>query len=124
MNDFYVGYLPKAPASLGRFVRKVVTGLALIAAVVALLSVRSQRSFAKSVFEFGTVRSFEGVFGNQPYPMLLVARPGTRGQQQLYSQYLLVAPGKFRADELIGGFAGKPARLKGQLIYPARSTLG
>ncbi len=123
MNDFYVGYLPKAPASLGRFVRKVVTGLALIAAVVALLLVRSQRPFAKSVFEFGTVRSFEGVIGNQPYPMLLVARPGTRGQEQLYSQYLLVAPGKFGADELIGGFAGKPVRLKGQLIYRDGTTM-
>src|ERR1700757_4019831 len=37
MNDFYVGYLPKAPTALARFVRKVIIVLGLFAVIAALL---------------------------------------------------------------------------------------
>ena len=36
MNDFYVGYVPKAPISLARFVRKVILVLGLLAVTAAL----------------------------------------------------------------------------------------
>ncbi len=123
MNDFYVGYLPKAPTTLAHFVRRVVVGLGLLAVVVALLLVRGQGPFANSAFEFGKVRSFEGVVEAQPYPMLLVVRPGQTEPQESYSGYLLVAPGKFGADDLVKGFEGKPVRLRGQLIYRDGETM-
>jgi len=34
MNDFYVGYLPKAPTTLARFVRRVILALGLIAPII------------------------------------------------------------------------------------------
>ncbi len=123
MSDFYVGYLPKAPAPLAHFVRKVVVGLGAAAVVVALLLIRGQGPFANSVFEFGKVCSFEGVVATQPYPALLVTRPGQTGQQESYSQYLLVAPGKYGADDLVAGFEDKPVRLRGQLIYRDGRTM-
>jgi hypothetical protein len=123
MSDFYVGYLPKAPADVSRFVRRVVVGLTLLAMVIALLLTRGQGPFAASVFEFGKVRSFEGVVATQPYPRLQVIRPSESGQPASYSQYLLVAPGKFGAGDLVAGWDGKSVRLRGQLIYRGGRTM-
>src|SRR5882724_4705897 len=123
MNDFYVGYLPKAPIALARFVRKAVIGLGLLAVTVALLLVHGQMPFANSAFEYGKVRSFEGTLVTDPYPTLLVARPGQTNQQEGYSQFLLVAPGKHGAGDLVAGLAGKRVRLQGQLIYRDGKTM-
>lgn len=123
MNDFYVGYLPKAPTALARFVRKVIIALGMIAITAALVLVVGQMPFASSAFEYGKLRSFEGVVVTRPFPTLLVARPGDVGQQDKYSRYLLVAPGKHGADDLVASFDGKHVRLQGQLIYRDSRTL-
>ncbi len=123
MNDFYVGYLPKAPPALARFVRKVIVGLGLLVITTALVLVLGQLRFASSVFEYGKLRSFEGAVVTRPYPTLLVARPGEAGQHDRYSRYLLVAPGKHGADDLVAGFDGKQVRLQGQLIYREGGTM-
>src|SRR6266852_3915360 len=104
MNDFYVGYLPKAPTDLARFVRRVIVTLGLLVLVAAVVLVLAQMPFANSAFEYGKLRTFEGIIAIQPYPTLLVARPGEIGQEDEYSQYLLVAPGKHGADKLVAGF--------------------
>ncbi|MBI3477374.1 MAG: hypothetical protein HY010_16700 [Acidobacteria bacterium] len=117
MNDFYVGYLPKAPTELARFTRRVVIGLALVTVAIALLLLRGQNPFPPSAFEFGKARSFEGVIQAQPYAVLLVARPGQTAAEDRYSEYLLVAPGKHGAGDLVSGWVGKSVRLGGQLIY-------
>ncbi len=119
MNEFYIGYLPKAPSGTGRFIKKIVAGLTVFAVITALILVLSQMPFARSIFEFGIWRNFEGVVANRPYPMLLVARPGSSE----FSQYLLVAPGKHGADSLVALFEGKHVRLRGQLIYRDRQTM-
>jgi hypothetical protein len=123
MSDFYVGYLPKAPASLARFLRRVVIALGMLAVLVALLLVTGQMPFASSAFEYGKVRSFEGMVRLKPYPVLLVARPGQIAPSDARSEYLLVAPGKHGADELTDSFDGKQVRLQGQLIYRDGKTM-
>ena len=123
MNDFYVGYLPKAPTALARFVRKVIVALGLLGVTAALVLVAGQMPFANSTFEYGKLRSFEGVVVTRPFPTLLVARPGEIGKQDKYSRYLLVAPGKHGADDLVAGIDGKQVRLQGQLIYREGGTM-
>src|ERR1700740_1915649 len=123
MNDFYVGYLPKAPTALARFVRRVIVALGLLAITAALVLVVGQMPFANSAFEYGKLRSFEGVIATRPFPTLLVARPGDIGQQDKYSRYLLVAPGKHGADDLVASFDGQHVRLQGQLIYREGGTM-
>lgn len=123
MNDFYVGYLAKAPTALARFVRKVVVMLGLLAVAVALLLVVGQMPFADSAFEYGELHGFDGVIATRPFPTLLVLRPGDVGRQEKYSRYLLVAPGKHGADDLVAGFDGKDVRLQGQLIYREGGTM-
>jgi hypothetical protein len=123
MNDFYIGYLPKAPTVLARFVRKVTIVLGVLAVTVTLVLVLGELPFASSAFEYGKLRSFEGVVETQPFPTLLVARPGEIGQQEKYSRYLLVAPGKHGADDLVAGLDGNHVRLQGQLIYREGGTM-
>src|SRR5271165_4369138 len=123
MNDFYVGYLPKAPTALARFVRKVIIALGLIAITAALVLVVGQMPFANSAFEYGKLRSFEGVIVALPFPTLLVERPGRTGQENKYSRYLLVAPGKHGADDLVASLDGKRVHLQGQLIYREGGTM-
>src|SRR5260370_29635769 len=123
MNDFYVGYLPKAPTALARFVRKIIIMLGVLAVTAALVLVVAQMPFANSAFEYGKLRNFEGVVVTQPFPTLLVARPGEIWQQDKYSRYLLVAPGKHGAEDLVASFDGKQVRLQGQLIYREGGTM-
>src|SRR6516162_2493587 len=123
MNDFYVGYLPKAPTPLARFVRRVIVLLCLLGIAIALALVIGQMPFANSAFEYGKMRGFEGIIVASPYPTLLVARPGQVGSGDKHSRYLLAAPGKHGADDLVAGFDGKEVRLKGQLIYREHGTM-
>ncbi len=109
MTDFYVGYLPKTPVTIARFVRRAVAALGFLAVALALVFVIAQLPFANSAFEYGKLRKFEGTIATQPYPTLLVARPGDATQEQKYSEYLLVAPGKHGADDLVAGLNGRGA---------------
>jgi len=123
MSEFYVGYLQKPPEGILRFLKKLVPALALLLLAVAVVLLSGQGPFANSAFEFGTIRTFEGVIVARPYPTLHVARPGQVGVEGEYSEYLLVAPGKHGADELVASSDGQTVRLAGQLIYRDGSTM-
>jgi hypothetical protein len=120
MDDFYVGYLPAAPAGLARWLRSRVAWLLALVAAVALVLVFAQRPFDRASFEFGTTRSFEGVLQEHPYPTLLVSRPG--GGR---SSYLLVAFGKFGGDTLAGlrEQDGNHLHVEGTLVYRDDQTM-
>src|SRR5258706_5732264 len=117
-DEFYIGWEAKAAPGVGKTVRKtvvVVLALALLAPVVLAVS---QRMIGVSVFEWGTRKTFSGILRAQPYPNLLVPRPGKTGGQQQFSTYYLVAPWKFGLKpEYAAGFDGKSVTLKGTLIY-------
>src|ERR1051326_7915991 len=117
MSDFYVGYLPKAPVGIARFVRAIILIVAGVAVCVALVLVKGQRPFSNSAFEYGKISTFEGTVEGSPYPSLLLDRPGKVGNAQEHSRYLLVAPGKHGADSVVAGLDAKRVRLSGQLIY-------
>jgi hypothetical protein len=122
-TDFYVGYLPHAPISLRRFVQRIVLALGLLVILVAGVLALSQMPFARSYFEFGNQRDFQGTLVGEPYPTLVVRRPGQAAANVAASEYLLVAPGKHGANALIHGFAGQEVTLRGQLIYREGKTM-
>src|SRR5215471_19987441 len=101
-DEFYVGYVPKAPPGLARSVRRYATGLFIAALLIALALLLGQASFANAKFEYGVQREYSGFIEREPYPILLA--PG--------GSFLLVAPSKhgFIADHQGG------VRLKGSLI--------
>jgi hypothetical protein len=118
MNEFYVGYLPKAPAGISQLIRAVVIALMALAVIGAFTFAYVQRTFAPAIFEYGKQRSFEGIIERKPFPTLLVKRPDFGS-----SHYLLVAEGKHGADEEVSAFEGKSVHLKGTLIYRGNQTM-
>lgn len=127
MNDsdeFYIGWENRAPTNIGRIVRRVivviVVAMVLLAGALALV----QRTIGVSVFEWGTVKTFTGILKAQPYPHLLVTRPGTAETEKGFSSYYLVKPFKFGVDpKLARELDGKPVTLKGTLIYRGDQTM-
>jgi hypothetical protein len=121
--DFYIGYLPQVPSGLRQFLRRAIVAIGLVVVVLVLVFALAQMPFARSYFEFGNLRDFEGTVSVDPYPTLLVNRPGADASNARRSEYLLVAPGKHGADDLIRNFVGKEVRLRGQLIYRDEKTM-
>src|SRR5262252_1205571 len=117
MNEFYVGYAPTMPTGLRVFVRRFVASLGLLAIAVAIVLLSGQMPFAKSAFEFGQSRSFEGILERTLYPTLLIDRQGDVGSNSKYSRYFFVVFGKHGAETLFEGINSKHVRFKGQLIY-------
>ena len=84
----------------------------------------SQRMIGQSVFEWGTTKTFSGILQLQPYPHLLVPRPGNADGLPHFSTYYLVAPWKFGLNrEALSSFDGKAVSLKGTLIYRGNQTM-
>jgi hypothetical protein len=123
MNDFYIGYLPNPPNSVADFLKRLVPFLDALFVALALLLLWGQSRFATSTFEYGKVRSFEGVIAVRPYPILQVTRPGQSTKEAEDSQYLLVAPGKHGANDPVTRFDGRHVRLNGELIFRDGSTM-
>ena len=125
MNDeFYIGWESKAAPATGKFVRVVVVLLLVVAGGLALAFAAVQHSIGVSVFEWGTVKKFSGILKVQPYPHLLVPRPGVAGGQNNFSTYYLVAPFKFGLDRAqLSALDGKMVSLQGTLIYRGNQTM-
>ena len=111
MTDFYVGYTDPPPARIRRFLRRVALATLAAAAVAAAVAALGHRDLPAAHFEFGHVRTFEGFVVADPYPSLLV--PGDTA----FARYLLTAPGKFGADELVASVVGRAATLRGTLAH-------
>ena len=125
MNDeFYIGWEAKAGPGVGRLTRRVVVLLLLLAAFASVVLAISQRMIGESVFEWGTTKTFSGILQTEPYPRLLVPRPGNTGDLPQFSTYHLVALWKFGLKpETIAALDGKPVTLKGTLIYRGNQTM-
>ncbi|MGH7595225.1 MAG: hypothetical protein ACREOI_02685 [bacterium] len=122
-SEFYIGYLPKAPAGLGKLMRRVIILLLSVAAISVVILILNQKPFYPSVFEFGNARTFEGIIKEHPYPTLLVARPGEADGMSGYSQYYLAGYGKFGAADWVKGMDGKRVQVQGALIYRDGQTM-
>ncbi len=122
-RDFYVGYEPQAPPGLSRFLRRVVVGLLLGGVGIAALLASLQQPFDPGIFEFGVVREFEGLMLTDPVPALIVDEPLEGMPPEAASRFLLVAPGKFGAADLVSGMDGRRVEVRGSLIYRGRLTM-
>ncbi len=115
--DFYVGYLPRAPERLGRFVGRWVAVLLAVLAGTALLLASQHGLLPAARFEYGAPVELVGTLLADPHPRLIVARPGRTGTLSPVSSYSLVAPWKHGADGLVAGLDGQKVRLQATLAY-------
>lgn len=107
---FYIGWQDQAPAPLGAFARRVAMGLVALALAVGAALTLTQGPFAASSFAFGHPERWEGVVGTWPAPALWTTEGGA-----LHAT-LLVAPGKFGADDLLAGLDGHRVQVEGTRI--------
>jgi len=123
-DDFYIGWEARPAPGVRNFLRGVAIWLLAGTLGLALAFAAAQHSIGVSVFEWGTVKNFSGVLKLQPYPHLLVPRPGATGSQTGFSTYYLVAPFKFGLDrEKLSGLDNQTVVLQGTLIYRGRQTM-
>ncbi len=123
-DEFYIGWESKAPAGIGSRVRRVAVFLLALAVLLGVLLALVQRNIGVSVFEWGKVKGFSGILKSQPYPHLLVPRPGASDGQTAFSSYYLVKPFKFGLDPgLAARLDGQAVGLKGTLIYRGEQTM-
>ena len=112
-EDFYVGYLQKAPASLAKAVIRIVTGMVIAGFAIGAALILDQAPFADSKFEFGVYRDYSGTIQEWPYPILRTSD----------SSFLLVAPGKHGLSAAVRGLQGKSVGLRGALIERGRDRM-
>lgn len=129
-DELYVGYLPQPPPGVAAWVKRTVAVIFVVAAAVALVAVTAQQPFSPAVYEFGTVRDFEGVVRADPYPTLEVARPGRvegafsppgESASAAASRYYLVNPFKHGAE--VAPYEGRRVRARGSLLYRGDQTM-
>src|SRR5580765_5971199 len=123
-DEFYIGWEAKSAPGIARTVRRTVGLLLLLALGAATILACAQRLVGTSVFEWGKAKTFSGVLKLEPYPHLLVPRPGRSDALPSFSSYYLVASWKFGLQkDKVTRFDSKPVSLKGTLIYRESQTM-
>jgi hypothetical protein len=125
-DEFYIGWEDRAAPGIRRVARLAVAFLLVATIGLALALGAAQRTIGVSVFEWGTIKKFTGVLKLEPYPHLLVARPGAPGEASVpgYSTYYMVAPFKFGLDRAkLSALDGKLVALQATLIYRGNQTM-
>lgn len=114
-EDFYIGYLPKMSKNLAKVIKTFVILALMIAVGLAVVLWIAQKPFAKSVFEFGMVKDFEGTIQARPIPFLLIEKTEKNNGLPTFERIPLVAEGKHGFEAK--AFDGQHIKLKGTLIY-------
>lgn len=123
-EEFYVGYLDKAPTGIAKRIRHAVVAALGIAWLVAVAIAILQSSFAAKTFEFGSEREFVGWLRTTPVPRIVVAAPGNSPEGAVLMSYPLGRAGsKHGADLLVADHDGRFVRLRGWLIYREDDTM-
>lgn len=124
-NEFYIGWMPKAPAGFAKHVKKVLLILFPLALIIGLMLASFQKKFSTGNFEFGKITELKGIYFNSPVPMLRVLNGKDIFGNVSYTSIPLVGYGKHGAETAIMelekekdvSFNGKELTLKGTLIY-------
>lgn len=125
-NEFYVGYLPAAPKSIARILRKIIVFLLASMIIIASVLAWQQKKFSTSNFEYGTTTAIEGYLFSKPVPHVLMPLGKNYKGEDLYETVLLVGAGKAGVGEFVKHFFsqdGQQVKLNGFLIYGDGKTL-
>src|SRR5688572_29532610 len=123
-DEFYVGYLPKAPKKIGSALRKVIFILIIAMIGVATVTALKQKKFSASNIEYGIYTEVEGHIFDKPVPHLIIPLGKDFHQNPLNQIVLLVGFGKMGAEKNLQDIMhtktismGSKVRLSGSLIY-------
>ena len=123
---FYIGWMPKAPKSFAKHVKRALLILFPVALIVGYLLATNQKKFSTANFEYGKTTELTGIYYNKPVPLLKVY---DKNRESITIP--LVGYGKHGAETAIMeieteskfSLNGKEVTLKGTLLYGNGKTL-
>lgn len=110
-DEFYIGYVSKAPDKTARAIRTTVIILVLIIVCSCFLIVTNQRKFSSGVFEYGKLTTMEGVLSMDPVPNLRI-KQGNKS-----SMIFLVGFGKMGVDQVINALEAQGIKVTNQYVH-------
>ncbi len=124
-DEFYIGWMPKAPNSFIGWIKKYLFVLLTIIIVLTVLLALSQKKFDSGTFEFGTLTEVKGIYFDKPVPNIKVINGKNIWGNYNCITVLLIGYGKHGADGIIADLEkeknttldGKEVTLKGTLLY-------
>lgn len=130
-SEFYIGWMPKAPAGFARQIRRSLFVLFPLALIVGLILASFQKRFSTANFEFGKSTEIKGIYINAPVPLLKVINGKDMWGNVSYLTIPLVGYGKHGAETAImelekeknTSFNNRELTLKGTLLYSDGKTL-
>jgi hypothetical protein len=130
-NEFYIGWMPAAPDSYSKHVRKVVFVIVLLVAILGVTLALQQKKFSTASFEFGQLTEVNGIYQQFPVPSIKVMTQQDALGHVSYITMPLVGYGKFGAEGTIAELEKeknmrldkKEVTLKGTLLYSDGKSL-
>ncbi|OQP57240.1 hypothetical protein A3860_11835 [Niastella vici] len=124
-NEFYIGWMPKAPGGFARHTKKVIIALLILTITVGVLLAISQKKFGTGQFEFGQLTNITGVYFKEPVPAIKVMSGKDLLGRSAYITIPLIGYGKSGADGILLDLEKlqhvdlnkKEITLKGTLLY-------
>jgi len=124
-NEFYIGWMAKAPKNFAIFIKKYLLALFMVVIALGALLALSQKKFATGNFEFGQLTEVKGIYFNSPVPCIKVINGKDILGNVSYMTIPLIGYGKHGADGIIAGVEKgkstslneKEITLKGTLLY-------
>ena len=130
-NEFYIGWLPKAPQGFAKHIRKVLLILVPLVVIIGIILALLQKKFDTGNFEFGTLTEVKGIYFNKPIPIIKVINGKDIWGNVSYISIPLVGYGKHGADGIVADIEKeknisldqKEVTLKGTLMYNDGKTI-
>src|SRR5215217_4322270 len=100
-NDFYIGWMAKAPVTFTNHVKKVVLILFGLAITIGIVLALSQKKFDTGNFEFGALTKVKGIYSDNPVPNLKIISGKDIWGNYSYITAILVGYGKSGVEGII-----------------------
>ena len=130
-NDFYIGWMPKAPGIFSTFIKRYLAVLTTVVVALGVTLALLQKKFGTGTFEFGKLTQIRGVYLKTPVPVIKVINGRNIWGQVSYLTIPLVGYGKHGADGIISDIEKekgvvldkKEITLEGTLLYNDGKTI-
>jgi hypothetical protein len=130
-DTFYIGWMPRAPKPLAKYIRWIAIGLAVLVVMTSALLALRQKKFSTASFEFGQLTEVHGIYQQFPVPSIKVMTAQDAFGHTTYITMPLVGYGKFGAEGTISqlekerktSLDNREVTFKGTLLYSDGKTL-
>jgi len=116
-DDFYVGYRKSLPAPLWNDLQGIISTILIACPIFMAAMAFGQAKPDRGSFEFGHLRTVEGVFYSSPVPSIYVVTPRPAEGAPPGYHFLLASEAKFGIPSAWDTFDGKRVSLTGSATY-------